>query len=273
MPERVTSIHYHPEFPSQILRHRRALAVYLPPGYGQEPDRRYPVFYLHDGQNLFDPATAFGGVAWQADQTAERLMRAGEVEPAILVGIANTPDRLREYGPTGRRAGPNSPARRYARFLVEEVKPFIDQTYATRPERVATAVGGSSMGGLISLFLCRWYPETFGMCAAMSPSLWWDRDLFLRAIQADTSWLRRLRVWLDTGDREGNTTQGQRDHLRRVRRFARALAALGLRPGRDYYYLEVPGGEHNEAAWGARFGQVLGFFFGVTAAQAEARPV
>ncbi|HEY1376713.1 MAG TPA: alpha/beta hydrolase-fold protein, partial [Gemmataceae bacterium] len=93
------SVHYHPDFPSEHLGNARPLSVYLPPGYGDDPDRRYPVFYLQDGQNLFDPATAFGGVPWAADETAERLIREGAIEPVILVGVANTDCRLEEYGP------------------------------------------------------------------------------------------------------------------------------------------------------------------------------
>src|SRR3982751_4149474 len=91
------SIRHHRNFPSRFLGNRRTLSVYLPPDYGRDRGRRYPVFYLHDGQNLFDPATAFAGVPWAADQTADRLIRARTIEPVILVGIANTPDRLAEY--------------------------------------------------------------------------------------------------------------------------------------------------------------------------------
>src|SRR3954468_11871122 len=142
------SVHYLPDFPSEHLGNTRPLAVYLPPGYGDDPDRRYPVFYLQDGQNLFDPATAFGGVPWRADETAERLIRDRTIEPVILVGVGNTADRLDEYGPKAGRREPPGREFPYARFLVEEVKPVIDRMYATRPERKYTAVGGSSMGGL-----------------------------------------------------------------------------------------------------------------------------
>src|SRR5437588_2072830 len=116
------AVRYHPDFPSAFLPHRRALGVYVPPGYDTEPDRRYPVFYLHDGQNLFDPETAFGGVPWGCDATAERLLRAGEVPPLILVGVWNTPHRIREYGP--RRPGMHHDHRAavYGRVVVEEVK-------------------------------------------------------------------------------------------------------------------------------------------------------
>jgi predicted alpha/beta superfamily hydrolase len=126
------SVRYHSEFSSKHLENSRALAVYLPPGYDADSERRYPVFYLQDGQNLFDPATAFFGVPWAADETAELLIRDKKIEPIILIGIANTDRRLDEYGPKvrDRRSGRRFP---YARFLTEEVKPFIDANYRTRP--------------------------------------------------------------------------------------------------------------------------------------------
>ncbi len=255
------SVRYHPDFPSEHLGNTRTLSVYLPPGYGDDPDRRYPVFYLHDGQNLFDPATAFGGVPWAADETAERLIRAGAIEPVILVGVANTDRRLEEYGPRAVRRRMPGPDFAYARFLVGEVKPFIDRTYATKPGREHTAGGGSSMGGLISLFLAHWHPDVFGHCAALSPSLWWDRDLVLRVYRDHPQGLRRVRFWIDTGTREGATPRGRREQVRRTRLLAELLAAAGLHRGRDFQYLEVPGGEHNEHAWAERFDRVLTFLF------------
>jgi predicted alpha/beta superfamily hydrolase len=254
-------IRYHPDFPSEVLGNGRTLTVYLPPGYGRARGRRYPVFYLQDGQNLFDPATAFGGVPWAVDETAERLIREGTIEPAILVGIANTDRRLEEYGPKplGRRMpGQSFP---YARFVVGEVKPFIDRNYKTRPEREATAVGGSSLGGLISLFLAHRYPSVFGQCAALSPSLWWEDDLILRMFRDQPRAVQRTRFWLDTGTREGPSPKGFREQVKRTRQLAKLLLAAGLRRGLDFQYLEVEGGEHNEHAWADRFDQVVAFLF------------
>jgi predicted alpha/beta superfamily hydrolase len=258
-----TSIEYLPGFASKFVARARTISVWLPPGYGLEPARRFPVLYLHDGQNLFDAHTAFGGVPWGADEVAERAVRAGTVPPLIIVGVANTPDRLEEYGPRedgARRAKDH--ARDYGRFLVEEVKPFVDDAYRTRPEPEHTGVGGSSMGGLISLCLCKWYPNVFGKCAALSPSLWWDREYFLRNVTAAPDWLDRCRVWLDVGDREGGTRAGSAATMGRVRRLAHLLARQGLREGEQFRHAEVPGGAHNEASWGARFDQVLRFLFG-----------
>ncbi len=257
-----TSIEYHPEFASQFLPHARTVSVWLPPGYGLQPDRRYPVFYLHDGQNLFDAHTAFAGNPSRADEVAEREVRAGRVPPLILVGVANTPDRINEYGPTRcghKRAHDRS--RDYGRFLVEEVKPFIDSCYRTLPGADHTGVGGSSMGGLISLHLCKWYPTVFGKCAAMSPSLWWDRENFLRNVKVSPGWLDSCRVWLDVGEHESWSRIGSAATMRRTRRLAELFARFGLSAGERFRYTEVPGGGHNETSWGARFDQVLRFLF------------
>jgi predicted alpha/beta superfamily hydrolase len=256
-----TSIEYHSDFPSRFLPHKRTISVWLPPGYGLEPHRRFPVFYLHDGQNLFDAETAFGGVPWGADEVAEREIRAGRVPPVILVGIANTPDRIPEYGPEEHSSEENDLARNYGRFLVEEVKPFIDGMYRTLPEAEHTGVGGSSMGGLSSLHLCQRYPKVFGKCAAMSPSLWWDREFFLRTATVLPEWLHRCRVWLDVGEHESSSQAASVATRGRTRWLAGLLKRHGLREGEQLRYLEVPGGTHHEASWGGRFDQVLRFLF------------
>lgn len=259
------SVRYHPDFRSRFLPHARTLAVWRPPGYDLDPARRYSVFYLHDGQNLFDAETAFAGTPWGADETAEREVRAGRVAPVLLVGVANTPDRLREYG-AGRAAdaepaGAADLSRAYARFLVEEVKPFVDAHYRTLQGPDHTGVGGSSLGGLISLYLCRWYPEVFGRCAALSPSLWWDREEFGRQLDQGSPWPTGCRLWLDMGTREGETAEAAAAQIARAHRLADALRRSGLSGGDRFHYEDVTDGEHNEAAWGRRFDRVLRFLF------------
>lgn len=252
------SVRYHREVRSVQLPHPRPVGVWLPPGYDLDPSRRYPVLYLHDGQNLFDPHTAFGGVPWGVDETAERLIRGGAAAPLIVVGVGNTPDRLKEYGPHESRPGEWDLARAYGRFLAGELKPFIDAAYRTLPGPAETGVGGSSMGGLISLFLCRWYPEVFGRCLAMSPSLWWDRELALRTFAGNTDWLRSARVWLDMGGREGATPTAQRANVRRARRLARLFRHHGLA---DFRFTEDTDAGHDERAWGWRFAEALPYLF------------
>jgi predicted alpha/beta superfamily hydrolase len=258
-----SDIRHHRDFAARFLPHTRTLSVWLPPGYDPGAARRFPVLYMQDGQNLFDPETAFAGNPWYADRVAEREVRAGRVRPFIIVGIANTADRLREYGP--RQPGPDQGedlSREYGRFVVEEVKPFIDATYRTLPGAENTGVGGSSMGGLIALHLCKWYPHVFGLCAALSPSLWWDREYFLRTVGESPEWLRHCRVWVDAGTREGETDAATRATAKRVRRLADQFARHGPRDGGRFHCEEVEGGTHDEAAWGGRFDRVLRFLFG-----------
>jgi predicted alpha/beta superfamily hydrolase len=258
-------VRYHHDFESKNLVRKRSLIVYLPSGYDLFPDRRYPVMYMQDGQNIFDANTSFGGIPWGCGDIAERLARAGQAWPIIIVAVANTPDRVREYGPREKapKKGKNADmSRRYGRYLVEEVKPFIDKNYRTMPGPHETAICGSSMGGLISLHLSQWYPDVFGLCAAMSPSLWWDHEYFLRNISSSPGWMDMVKLWLDVGGREGQTRNVQIGTARRVRRLAKIFEMRGRIEGVDYSYLEVPDGLHNESAWAGRFDRVLKFLFG-----------
>lgn len=250
------SVRYHHDFASQFLSHSRTLSVWLPPGYDHDSDRRYPVLYLHDGQNLFDAHTAFAGVPWRCDETAEVLVRNGHCRPVILVGVANTQDRLREYGPQPESDDDLSWA--YGSFLTREVKPFIDAEYRILPGPGNAGVGGASMGGLISLVLCERYPEHFGLCAAMSPSLWWDDERLVRDTAAGDSRLSACRVWIDVGGREGHSEVGMAANARRTRRMAELLSE---HTSGGVTFTEDPDAGHNEAAWAHRFGDVLKYLF------------
>lgn len=263
-PQTLTGdIRFHDDFESKILGNRRTIAVYLPPGYDRDLHQRYPVLYMHDGQNLFDESTSFAG-EWRADETAERLIGEAKIRPVIIVAIANAgAARVVEYTPSRDEswgAGEGGGASQYARFLLEEVKPFIDRTYRTLPDRGNTAVGGSSLGGLVSLYIAAEHPEQFGLCAAVSPSLWWNDQEIIRRIRRDPEWTRNCRIWLDMGTDEGEANPGR--NVATTRELAMVLQGAGRRPGRDFKYLEVRGGQHNEPAWAARFDQVLVYLFG-----------
>jgi predicted alpha/beta superfamily hydrolase len=256
------NIHHHAAFRSRILNNERDVWVYLPPGYRRATRTRYPVLYLHDGQNVFDAATAFGGIEWRADETAQVLIKRRLIEPLIIVAIASMgEDRLHEYTPTPARVNHNGESetesrgllRDYGRFLVEELKPFIDQTYRTRPEKESTGIGGSSLGGLASLILSFWYPETFTRVAALSPSVWWDDGAIHRMVDEMEEAPRSSRIWLDTGTHEEGWERAA--HLRD------RLAAKGWRLHADLHYLEIPGAEHSEGAWSTRFEAVLRFLY------------
>lgn len=244
---------------SKILGNDRKLWIFLPPGYDKHPDRRYPVLYMHDGQNVFDEFTSFAG-EWQADETATKLIEQGRIEPLIIVGIENNSDRVDEYTPT-RYLEEGGNGDDYGRFIVEEVKPLIDRTFRTDPAVGATGVAGSSLGGIISLHLLRTYPQVFGRGAAISPSLWWDRENFLFGLQKDVSWARGKRVWLDTGTAEHSDALRSAVQSGDCRQLSMALERKGLVPGKDFVYREYAGAGHNEEAWAERFGDVLLFLY------------
>jgi predicted alpha/beta superfamily hydrolase len=252
-------IKVHENFGSNHLEHPRNVTVYLPPGYGADAEQRYPVLYMHDGQNLVDPADAFGGTVWGVDETAQGLILAGGIAPLIIVGIYNAGGaRVDEYTPVkserGRMRGHGGKADNYGRMIIEELKPFIDSEYATRPEREFTGLGGSSLGGLVSLYLGLKRPDIFSRLAIMSPAVWWANNQIIREAALIAERLP-LRIWLDIGKREGPQIKHQ------VRALKEILLANGWRNGEDFAYFEIPEARHEESAWAARFGEVLKFLY------------
>jgi len=246
----------HEQFSSRFLRNRRDLIVYLPPGYDEQPQRRYPVLYLHDGQNLFDGATSFiPGMDWHVGQTADQFIYENRVEPLIIVGIYNAgKQRLGEYTPTRAPKLGGGRANRYAKFLLEEVRPFVQWNYRIADGVERTGIGGSSLGGLVSLYLGLKMPKVFGRIAALSPSVWWNERVILR-FAAAARVAPHPRIWLDAGTREGGRT------VEDVERFRDILVEKGWQPERDLHYERIEGAEHNEAAWAQRVGPFLQFLF------------
>jgi predicted alpha/beta superfamily hydrolase len=246
----------HHNFHSRFLEHDRDVIVYLPPGYETETTQRYPVMYMNDGQNLFDAATAFNGVEWGVDETAQRLIEAGELDPLIIVGVYNAGEhRIDEYSPTvDPKQNRGGKADLYGRFIVEELKAFIDRRYRAKPGPEHTGLGGSSLGGLVTLYLGLKYPQVFSRLMVMSPSVWWDHGVILRVVKS----LRAkpsTRIWLDIGTKEGKFTPG---HVRTLRD---ELIAQGWRLDSDLKFLQVKGGQHSEHDWGRRVEPALKFLY------------
>ena len=274
---------------SNALPTPRDLFVHLPEAYWSEPERKFPVLLMHDGQNLFDGELSYvKGSTWRAAETADREIAAGAVEPLILIGIGNTGhERMAEYTPTPdtRLGGGKGPL--YAKALVVELLPVAERDLRLTPGPANMGIAGSSLGGLISLAIALQYPQVFGKVGVLSPSLWWDSRAVLdegRALQTKLP----LRIWVDMGTAEGAV------HLRDTEALTHLLQHKGWvldggsmlprsapRPsgmretpgaaGRtlqasgsvaaEVHYERVPHGLHNEAAWAARFGDVLRFLF------------
>ena len=255
-------VRLHKDFHSNILNNDRNVIVYLPPGYDTNKSRRYSVFYMHDGQNLFDGATSFiPGQEWRVDETAEQLIKAGKIEPLIIVGIYNAgAERVNEYTDTQDpkyKAG--GKADLYGRFLVEELKPFIDKTYRTKTDARHTGIGGSSLGGLVSLYLGLKYPSVFTRIAVVSPSVWWADNHIVRFTE-NQSRKPPLRIWLDIGTKEGGDAEHQQT-VDGARLLKTTLIKKGWKESKDLHYMEVEGAEHNEKAWAARVPEILEFLF------------
>lgn len=246
-------------FHSEILGNDRGIWLYLPPAYDENPTARFPVVYMHDGQNLFDPSAAFGGNPWYAQDALNVGAENGSIREAIIVGVENTAARIDEYTPTrdaGRMAGGRGDL--YLRMLVEEVKPMVDRTWRTLPGRADTVLVGSSLGGLISMYAGVRRGDVFGHIGSLSPSTWWDGRMILREVATlPTVGARPLRVYVDSGD-AGDSSDGVAD----TATLAEALRTAGYRDGVDLRYLVQRGAAHNETWWAQRLPGALAFLLG-----------
>ena len=225
---------------------RRDVFVYTPPGYADQPTRRYPVLYMHDGQNLFGPDAMFGG--WRVEQAADRLIQTGQMAPVIIVGLANSAERMTEYMPEQDNDGE---AGRYVDLLVGALKPWVDATYRTRPEREHTGLLGSSLGGLVSLYAGWRRPDVFARVGSLSGSFWlkgWVEQLSQEH--------KPLRIWLDSGNR-GNSADSAEATI-----YVRdLLLRRGWVLGEDLEHHVDYGASHNERFWRARVHLALRYLF------------
>ncbi|RZJ91823.1 MAG: alpha/beta hydrolase [Brevundimonas sp.] len=261
----------------------RNVTVWLPPGYDSQPDRRWPVLYMHDGQNLFDASKAYAG-EWGVDEHVSRLASTGQIDTPIVVGIWNTPLRLREYIPADLLAALPADMRgevqaiyggpplsdQYLRFLVEELKPSIDRDYRTRSDCGCTAIMGSSMGGLISLYAMMKYPAVFGRAGCLSTH-WPLRIDAIEDPAALTAWRDRLvtawtgvvraglpdpmshKLYFDRGDETLDAFYAEFQSA-----VDRAVRSAGW-PSDRFRSLVFPGAQHNEASWNQRLDTPLTF--------------
>ena len=250
------------ELRSRIFKNTRTVRVWMPPKYDGSGAMRYPVLYMNDGQNLFDPATAFAGVDWRVGATAERLINADRVPQMIIVGIDNTgKDRVREYIPyrsqDPRVLGPQG--KRYPEFLLREVMPMIEKYYSVAKGPEHTGLGGSSLGGLITLYTQLASPGVFGRLLIESPSLWVANRKILMECRKFRDW--PYRIYLGMGTHEvGDPAKNERA-VQDVHELESILQSARLGKTR-LQVVVAEGGLHNEATWGARFAGALEFLFG-----------
>lgn len=263
------TLHHYAEFPSQYVA-PRPVDLWLPPGY-DAGTTRYPVIYMHDGQNVFAPTLAFTGIDWGVDEAIERSMAAGG-RAAIVVGVWNTPLRRREYMPQQPLSAPGSEqaaarfteyadgpplSDAYLRLLVEEVKPFVDATYRTLPAQPDTCVMGSSMGGLVSLYALCQYPQVFGGAGCLSTHWPIGGTELVDGMATMLPAPGRHRLYFDYGTA---TLDAQYEPFQAT--MDGHMVAAGYRRGEDWLTLKFEGAEHTEAAWRARVETPLQFLMG-----------
>lgn len=238
-----------PGVESPQLKNTRSLRIYLPPSYDENTAKRYPVLYMHDGQNLFDAKTASFGVEWGIDETVNHLVAIGQMDEVIVVGIDNTPDRLPEYTPCcdPKHGGGKLPA--YEAFVVDTVKPMIDKTLRTLPGKDNTAIMGSSLGGIASVAIAQHHPDIFSKAGGVSSSFFWNNKAMITKLPARVP----VRFYLDAGTKD--------DGLEETMLMRDAMLAQGYVAGTDLLYFKAEGGSHNEKSWAARVEKPLTWFF------------
>ncbi|MBC8042629.1 MAG: alpha/beta hydrolase, partial [Rhizobacter sp.] len=254
------TVRQHENFASKFVAPRN-LSVWLPPGYDKESSKWYPVVYMHDGQNLFDPKTSFIGVDWGVDEAMTKLIAEGAAPEAIIVGIWNSPARTPEYMPQKalammdtsspamawirQRFGGDAPlADKYLKFLTGEVKPFIDSVYRTLRDPANTSVMGSSMGGLVSLYAICEYPEVFGGAGCLSTHWPAGEGIVIDYLKTHLPGAAAHKIYFDFGtetlDKEYEPYQNKADAIMR---------AAGYTQGKNWITKKFAGDEHSERAW------------------------
>jgi len=255
----------------------RHLEIWLPPSYAKDSSKRYPVLYMHDGQNLFDPERANFGVDWGIDEAMTRLIAEGVVREAIVVGNWSTPDRFSEYMPQGavnvdtiekyRKTHPNLgwdavKSDQYLEFLVDRLKPWIDENYRTLQGKDNSFIMGSSMGGLISAYAISKYPDVFGAAACVSTHTPLGDGLIVEYLGSNLPDPSSHRIYFDYG-----TETLDHNYEGYQKRLDAIGYARGYVEGENWRSLKFEGHEHSERAWRARVHIPLIFLLGKTASE------
>ncbi|MFZ2322990.1 MAG: alpha/beta hydrolase-fold protein [Ignavibacteriaceae bacterium] len=227
----------------------RDIIIWLPPSYDSLANKYYPVLYMQDGQNIFDPSTSAFGVDWQVDETADSLIKAGAINEIIIVGIYNTNFRSSEYSE-------NDTGYTYLNFIKEELKPFIDSSYRTLPDKINTAIGGSSLGGLISFMMLWENSDVFSKAACLSPAFRISNIDYVKTVKSYSGVKKNIKIYIDNGGigLEQKLQPG-------VDEMLTALKSKGYEERKEILYYQDENAEHNEKAWSKRVWRFLEFFF------------
>lgn len=245
--EIIGDIEYIHDFYSTFLKNERDIIVWLPPSYFTS-SKSYPVLYMHDGQNLFDPNTSFIGYDWKVDETLTTLIRDRMINEVIVVGIYNTKARLKEYNFFTSRG------KKYSLFLIKELKPYIDENYRTLRNSNNTALIGSSLGGLISFQLLQHYPNVFGKAACMSNSFWVDNGKIFKSISKN-GFDEKALLYIDCGNDE-------KELIADNRKMCKKIKSQKIFTNGNFYCQFFPDAKHNEHDWAKRLHIPLIFLFG-----------
>jgi predicted alpha/beta superfamily hydrolase len=249
-----------PNVYSPQLDNHRDIVVYLPPSY-RNSDKRYPVLYMHDGQNLFDDHASFSG-EWGIDETMELLALEGL--EAIVVGIPNMGlHRLAEYSTFRDVQLGGGDGEKYIQFIADTLKPMIDEDARTLPDPQHTGMMGSSMGGLITLSALCGKPDVFGFAGIMSPSIWFSNNAILDEVQHLHA--APNKIYLDTGTQEyadfgADGKARSASYLNKMRSLRDLFVEKGCKEGESLLYIEEKGAKHSESAWRRRAGGAIRFF-------------
>ncbi|MBK9099142.1 MAG: histidine kinase [bacterium] len=242
-------VEYHKNFLGEGIK-PRDIIVWLPPNYQLNTEERYAVLYMHDGQNIVDPSTSTFQVDWQIDEAADSLIKQKLIEPIIIVGIYNTTDRNSEYAE-------NDTSYAYMNFIVDSLKPFIDRTYRTKPDRNNTANGGGSLGGLISFILAWEYSDVFSKAICFSPAFKVDQYNFVDNVLKYSGNKKEIKLFIHNGDNELDT-QLQTG----VDEMLKALIKQGFKEKSDYIYIKSKNSLHGERDWAKNISRALIYLFG-----------
>lgn len=249
------------DFYSPQLDNKRTIIIYFPPDYEENIKERYPVLYMHDGNNIFDAKTSFAQVEWQVDENAEELINSGKTKNFIVVGIYNNSERMSEYTPfKDENYEQGGKGNIYLSFIIETVKPYIDSNFRTLPQRENTGIAGSSLGGLISLYAITKYNDIFSFAGVISPSIWWGNRKILDIVK-DTKFDNKVNIWVDMGTKEGRSFDEKLQLSDSIINCRDLSEILKQKENVTFKYKEYEGADHSERAWSERINEILLYFF------------